>query len=233
MVLDAKRRLRSGTANALSPNSSTPTRPKTDRSRNSSSWLSRSTPQTPRLGPSSLSQQASSEKHDDLTDSTEFLGLSDEDDPDPEILEHFLRSGTDPSCPMSVQRGRIWKAKTEALRRVNALLGENEDLLQSDPQVGALPCSTVQPHLHWHPPRMPRAPPCTDYALTHHTFHPTLHHHRWVVIFSHLAAVAEAGRAGDQGRHPDIHGYAPGHRQVPGRRKGIRYLADERGRLRE
>ncbi len=138
MALDAKRRLRSGTANAPSSNTNAPPRPKTDRSRNSSSWLSRSTSdhvQTPRLGPSSLSQQASSEKQDDLTDSTEFLGLSDEDDPDPEILEHFLRSGTDASCPMSVQRGRIWKAKTEALRRVNALLGENEDLLQSDPQV--------------------------------------------------------------------------------------------------
>ena len=39
----------------------------------------------------------------------EFIGLGDEEDPDPEILEQFLRSGADPSCPMSVQVCRVFK----------------------------------------------------------------------------------------------------------------------------
>jgi hypothetical protein len=215
MAWEAKRRIKSSTANAPSPKADAAARPKTDRSKNSSSWLRRSTPddvhvQTPRFGPLSLSQQTSSEKQEDLTDSTEFLGLSDEDDPDPEILDHFLRSGTDPSCPMSVQRGRLWKAKTEALRRVNALLGENEDLLQSDPQVSALPSST---------------PMSTLYALIHRTSYPNAS----TVVFAWPSprACAQWRKQDAQTIKDDIRAYMDMHEDT------ARWLAEPEGKGRE
>ena len=64
------------------------------------------------------------------------LRVEHEDSPDPLILKCFLESESDSSTSIAVQRGRLWKAKIEAIRRVDALLGENEDLLQGDPRVG-------------------------------------------------------------------------------------------------
>ena len=131
-MADTTWRIKSSTANAPFPKADATARHKTDRSRsplkNSSSWLRRSVSENAQgLGLSSLSQQVLSENQENPADSTKFLGLGDEDDPDPVAPLN--------ACAV----GRILKAKTEALDRVNALLGENEDLLQSDPQASALP----------------------------------------------------------------------------------------------
>lgn len=164
---DSNRRSKSGITSSSPQKIGVGPRPKTEWSKKTSHWISRSGPfvdhvQSPRIGSTTRVIKPEetlpnpAEKNEDLTDSTEFTGLSDDDDPDPEILDQFLRSGTDPSCPISfqvlsgivflrpdidsepskslhLQRAKLWKAKTEALRRVKLLLGDNEDLLQSDP----------------------------------------------------------------------------------------------------
>ncbi len=60
-----------------------------------------------RIGHDQDHQPPSTEKQEEMTDSTEFMGISDEDDLNSEILDSYLRSGTDLSCPMPVQVLRI------------------------------------------------------------------------------------------------------------------------------
>ena len=120
MGTDSNRRGRTGITNSTVVFSATTgeRRPKTERSRFESTWLNRRAQISENVKTTSLSPLSPSDRlapfiqgpaPDEATDSMEFIGLGDEEDPDPEILEQFLRSGTDPSCPMSVQVCRVFK----------------------------------------------------------------------------------------------------------------------------
>ena len=120
--------------NALAP------RPKTDNTANDYSHRKASIidDHAPRW-PAQFPMPSEGSKEHPVHDPETVQFDSETDSPEPEELTHFLEANVDLSASVASQRKRLWKEKNQALRRVNIILGQNDDLLQNDEQVEYLP----------------------------------------------------------------------------------------------